>query len=123
MKLYDGTKGKEKPIFLIDSSAMHDVFVDTLESRKFLVSLEDAKKLGGVFLTTPTQLMNALSSAKYLDFHAGNMQRLLAVIEMNIIIPKLYAGTIVRINKIDDKKLLADEMIIFAKATKGEFPI
>lgn len=54
-----------------------------------------------------------------LDFHAGNLQRLLKVIELSMLVPKEYAGSVIRIVQVDNKKLLVDEMIIFANATQG----
>lgn len=122
MNLKEINMQKEKPIFVMDYSSIVDIFNDKTDTEKFLKALEDAKKVGGIFLTTPTQLLKALESARYLDFHAGNMQRLLKVIDVNIVVPKSYAGHIIKINRLDDKKLLANDVILFAKATNGELP-
>lgn len=107
-----------KDLFLLDAGVIKNILEDQPESRKFLEALEAAKKKGGVFITTPSQLLSALSTAKYLEFDAGNMQRLLNVLEINLLVPKEHASKIINITY-DNKKGLVDEMILFAKATQG----
>jgi len=101
-------------VCVLDGSSLKNVLEDSENAQQFLSMMEHVKGKGGIFITTPGQFFSACEKAKYLQFHAGNMQRLLKIVEINMLVPPTYAGKIITLTFRNEKGLM-DEIIQMAK--------